>query len=236
MQGRRKGLERIRIVIVLILGMMALGLLTLGIGKVYLELVGQSSRVKAEGSQKSQQVSNTLDGTVLVLPKATFWTCQVGVFQNETNAQLTRERLQVLALDAEVLNANPWIVGIGLGHSANELKRMRQFLAEKGIQTIPKQIELPERSFRVAGNGSQLTAELLTNVNTILQKGMTAEVLAKEEQAWNSLAGEHPPKELEALHQMYNRIRAKINSEDQNALGLSLYFESQRVINKFSGK
>jgi len=231
-----KGLERIRIVIVLILGMMALGLLTWGIGKVYLELVGQSRRIKVEETQKSKKTSNTVDGIVLVLPKATFWTCQVGVFQNESNAQLNREKLQGLALNAEVIGDNPWTVGIGLGYSANELKGTRQALAEKGIPTIPKQMVVPERTFRVAGNGSQLTMELLTNVNTILQKGLTVEALAKEKQVWDTLAGDHPPKELEGLHQLYSRIRAKPNIEEQSVLGLSLYFESQRVINKFSGK
>ena len=231
-----KGFERIRIVIVLILGMMSLGLLTWGIGKVYLELVGQSSRVKAEGTQKSPKTPDALDGIVLVLPEATFWTCQVGVFQSENNAKLTKEKLQVLAIDAEVLNTNPWMVGIGLAHTANELKGIRQSLAEKGIPTIPKQIVLPERTFRVAGNGSQLTMKLLTNVNTILRKGLTAEALVEENQVWDTLAGEHPPKELETLHQLYSQVRAKTNSEEQSALGLSLYFEFQRVINKFSGK
>ena len=231
-----KGLDRIRVVIVLILGMMALGLLTWGIGKVYLGLVGQSNRVKAEGTQQSQKVSNTLDGTVLVLPEATFWTCQVGVFQSESNAQLSREKLQVLAYNAEVIGANPWTVGIGLSHSANELKGMRQSLAEKEIPTVPKQIVLPERAFRVAGNGSQLTVELLTNVNTILQKGLTVEALAKEKQVWDALAGDHLPKELESLHQLYNQVRAKTNFDEQSAMGLSLYFQSQRIINKFSGK
>ncbi|MDR3599990.1 MAG: SPOR domain-containing protein [Desulfosporosinus sp.] len=229
-----KGLERIRIVIVLILGMMALSLLTWGIGKVYLELVGQSSHMKAEGTQK--KVSNTLDSAVLVLPEATFWTCQVGIFQSESNAQLYREKLQARSLNAEVIGAKPWTLGIGLGHSANELKEMRQSLAEKGVSTIPKQMVLPAQTFRVAGNCSQLTVELLTNVNTILQKGLTAEALANEKQAWDSLAGDHPPKELEALHELYSQVREKTNLEEQNALGLSLYFEAQRVINKFSGK
>ncbi|MDR3587799.1 MAG: SPOR domain-containing protein [Desulfosporosinus sp.] len=231
-----KGYERIRIVIVLVLGMMALGLLTWGIGKVYLELVGQSSRVKVEGTQKNLKVSNASDGTVLVLPEATFWTCQLGVFQNEGNAQLSRDKFRVLAFNAEVIGANPWIVGIGLAHSANELKGMRQTLIEKGIPTVPKQIVLPERSFRVAGNGSQLTVELLTNVNSILQKGLTTEALTQEKQSWEALAGDHPPKELEALHQLYDQIRIKTNFEEQSALGLSLYFDSQKVINKFSGK
>lgn len=231
-----KGYERIRIVIVLILGMMVLGLLTWGIGKVYLELVGQSSRMKVEGTQQNQKVSKALDGSVLVLPKVTFWTCQLGVFQNESNAQLSREKFQVLAFNAEVLGADPWTVDIGLGHSANELKGMRQSLAEKGIPTVPKQIVLPEQTFRVAGNGSRLTMELLTNANTILQNGLTAETVAKEQEIWDALAGDHPPKELEELHQLYSRIRTKTNVEEQSALGLSLYFESQKVINKFSGK
>ena len=236
MNGRRKVLERIRIVIALILGMMALALLTWGMGKVYLELVGHSRLVKAAGLQKNQMTSNTVDSTMLVLPEATFWTCQVGVFQNENNARLNRQTLQGLGFKAEVLNAKPWMVSIGFAHSANELKGMRQSLAEKGIPTVPKQIALPERTFRVAGNGSQLTTELLTNVNTMLMKGLTAEALAKEKQVWDALAGEHPPKDLEALHQLYSQAREKTNLEDQNALGLAIFFEYQRVINKFSGK
>ena len=63
-----------------------------------------------------------------------------------------------------------------------------------------------------------------------------SKALAKEKQVWDTLAGDHPPKELEGLHQLYSRIRAKPNIEEQSVLGLSLYFESQRVINKFSGK
>lgn len=228
--------ERIRISIILILGMMALSLLTWGIGKIYLELVGQSSRVKVEGAHNILKEVNPLKETVLVLPEAKFWTCQAGVFQNESNAQASKEQLQGLDFSAEVISSNPWVVGIGLGHTANELKGLRGSLAEKGILTVPKLMVLPQRSFRVAGNGSQLTVELLTNVNTILQEGLTAEALAKEKQVWDTQAGDNPPKDLEELHQLYNQVREKTASEEQNTLGLSLYFESQRVINKFLRK
>ena len=231
-----KGVERIRFVMILILGMMALGLLTWGIGKAYLELIGRSNHVKVEEAQKGQKVSDVRDSAVLALPEARFWTCQVGVFQSESNAQLSKEKLQGLGFDAEVISVNPWTVAIGVGHSADELKGMRQSFNEKGILTVPKQIVLPERTFHVAGNGSQLTVGLLTNVNTILQKGLTAEVLTEEKQVWDALSGDHPPKELRALHQLYDQVRAKTNFEEQSAMGLSLYFESQRVINKFSGK
>jgi hypothetical protein len=231
-----KGVERIRFVVILILGMMALGLLTWGIGKVYLELVGQSSHVKVEEAQKGQKVSDVHDSAVLVLPEARFWTCQVGVFQSESNAQLSKEKLQGSGFDAEVISVNPWTVAIGLGHSADELKGMRQSFNEKGILTVPKQIVLPERTFRVAGNGSQLTVGLLTNVNTILQKGLTAETLTEEQRVWEALAGDHPPKDMNVLHQLYSRVRAKTNFEEQSAMGLALYFEAQRVINKYSGK
>jgi len=228
--------ERIRVVVVLIVGAMAIGLLTWGVGKIYLELVGQSSREKVEAVQYRNKDANPLTATVLILPEVKFWTCQVGVFQSERNAQLRKEQLMVLNLNAEVININPWIVGIGLGHSADELKGLRQSLAEKEISTVPKQIVLPERSFRVAGNGSQLTVELLTNVNNILKEGLTVEALTKEKQDWEALAGENPPKGLEKLHEFYSKAREKETLEEQKALGLSLYFESQRVINKFSGK
>ena len=228
--------ERIRVIVVLMVGIMAIGLLTWGVGKIYLELVGQSSRDKAEAVQYRSKEANSLANNVLTLPEVKFWTCQIGVFQNEKNAQLRKEQLGVLGLNAEVISTDPWTVGIGLSHSADELKGLRQSLADKGIPTVPKQVVLPMRSFRVAGNSSQLTMELLTNVNTILQEGLTVEALAKEKQAWNALAGDNPPKELEGLHQFYSKVREKTTLEDQKALGLSLFYEAQRVINRLSGK
>ena len=238
MRGRGIGdmrlYERIRVVVVLILGVMAIGLLTWGVGKIYLELVGQSSSDKAAAVQTRGKAANPLTDTVLNLPAVKFWTCQVGVFQNERNALLRQEQLRVLNMNAEVISTNPWTVGIGLGHTSDELKGLRQSLADKGISTVIKQVVLSDRSFRVAGNGSQLTVEVLTNVNTILQGGLTVEALTKEKQIWNALAGDYPPKELEGLHQLYSQILGKTNFEDQKAL--SLFSESQRVINKFSGK
>jgi len=228
--------ERIRVVVILIMGIMAIGLLTWGVGKIYLELVGQSSREKANSVQQRSKDADPRTDIVLILPEVKFWTCQVGVFQSERNAQLRVEQLSMLNLKAEVISSNPWTVGLGLGHSAEELKALRQSLADKEIPTVPKQVVLPERSFRVAGNGSQLTVELLKNVNNILQEGLTAEALNKEEQSWKALAGDYPPKDLEELHQFYSKIRTETSFEGQKALGLALFFESQRVINIFSGK
>jgi len=231
-----KIVDQLRVVLVLILGIMALALLTWGIGKIYLELIGQSSREHTVSVKHDQTLDKTSQETILVLPTVTFWTCQAGLFQQEHNAQLLKDQLTVMGFKAEIISANPWMVGIGLSHSANELKELRQLLEEKGFSTIPKQIQLPERSFRVAGNGAQLTAELLKNVHSVLEKGFNEQLLAKEEQLWTTQAGEHPPKDLEGLHQFYNQIRTKITIEEQTAIGLSLFFESQRVINKFSGK
>lgn len=229
-------MDRFRVVLVLILGIIALALLTWGIGKIYLELIGQSSHEHTADVQTTADYEKTNQETILNLPKVNFWTCQAGVFQQEHNAQLIKDQLTVLGFEAEVISANPWIVGIGLGHSANELEGLRQVLEERGFSTIPKQIILPERTFRVSGNGGQLTAELLKNVNTILEKGFQEELLAREEQLWTAQAGEHPPKDLERLHQLYGDIRGKSTQEEQKAVGLSIFFESERVINKFSGK
>lgn len=227
--------ERIRAVVVLIVGIMAISLLTWGVGKIYLEIVGQSGSENAETVQYRSKDAYPLTDSVLILPEVKFWTCQVGVFQSERNAQLRKEQLRVLNLNAEVISTDPWTIGIGLGHSANELKELRKSLADKGISTVPKQFVFPERSFRVAGNYSLLTVELLTNVNTILQEGLTVEALIKEKQTWSDLAGDYPPKELAGLHQFYCKFREKTTFEDQKALALSLFFESQRVINRLSG-
>ena len=231
-----KIMARIRVVIVLILGIMALGLLTWGIGKIYLELVGQSNRLQSQGAQTGLKDTNPDNNLVLVLPEVTFWTCQIGVFQTESNAQIRKEQLGILGFNAEVITANPWVVGIGLGHSASELKGLRVSLAEKGITTVPKQIALPERKFRVAGNGAQLTIELLTNANNIFKGEGIGEALDKENLVWNAMASNHPPQDLEVLHQYFNLVRAKRTSEEQKNVGLSLFYESQRIINLLSGK
>lgn len=228
-------LDQLRVVLVLILGIMALALLTWGIGRIYLELLGQSSHEYSLKAQ-SQSIEKTSQDTILTLPKVGFWTCQVGLFQNEHNAQLLRDQLMVMGYKAEIVNVKPWMVGIGLGHSAEELKGLRLLLEEKGFPSIPKQIVLAERSFRVAGNGGQLTAELLKNANTILGTGFSKEVLTREEQLWLAQAGEHPPLDLERLHEFYNQLRAKKTLEEQKIIGFSLFFESERIINRFSGK
>lgn len=230
-----KLMAQIRVVIVLILGMLALGLLTWGIGKIYLELVGQSSRGQSSVVQSGQKDTDD-NNLVLVLPKVTFWTCQIGVFENEMNARKSKEQLMQLGFKAEVINSNTWFVGIGLGNSASELKGLRSSLAANGIPTIPKQIELPERTFRVAGSGAQLTVDLLTNVNDILKGEVITEALVKESQLWNAQAGNRPPKGLEQLHYDFSLIREKSTPEEQRALGLSLFNESQRVIKLLSGK
>lgn len=231
-----KIMAQIRVVIVLILGIMALGLLTWGIGKIYLELVGQSNRVQSQGALTGLKDTNSDNNLVLVLPEVTFWTCQVGIFQTESNAQLSKEQLRLLGFKAEVINANPWVVGIGMGHSASELKGLRASLAKKGITTVPKQIALPERKFRVAGNGAQLTIELLTNANKIFKGEGIAEALNKEDLVWKAMASNHPPQDLEVLHQYFDLVRAKRTSEEQKIVGLSLFYEYQRIINLLSGK
>ncbi|AET70609.1 hypothetical protein Desor_5225 [Desulfosporosinus orientis DSM 765] len=226
-----KIIDQFRVLVVLILGLVALALLTWGIGKIYLELIGQPSQEKTVGQDKEKTNSNI----ILTLPKTSFWICQAGLFQNEENAQLTKGHMNVLGYKAEVISANPWIVGVGLGHSAEEIKELRELLAAQGISTIPKQIQLPQRSFRVGGNGAELTAAMLTNVNTILGRGITKEVLNQEEQLWAALAGEHPPKDLVGLHEAYNQIRSQTDAQQKN-IGLSLFFHFQRIINAYSGK
>lgn len=231
-----RNFERLRILMVVMLGMIALGLLTWGIGKVYLELVGNSGGVKTQNVLNRNRQADSTKQTMFVLPKVSFWTCQIGVFQNEENALACQKQLRELAFNGGVISSKPWVVGIGLGHSAKELSGLKQSLAQKGVPAIVKQVELPERTFRIAGNGSSLTVKLLSNVNTLLQEGVSAQILAQEKEVWDSQVGDHPPKELVQLHQLYTQLREQTNPEVQCTLKLSLYFEAERIINVLSGK
>jgi hypothetical protein len=230
-----KYFERLRILVVVLLGMSALGLLTWGIGKVYLELVGHSGGAGLQAQTSNQKIDG-FQNNVLILPKASFWTCQIGVYKNEENAQACLKQLKQLNYPVGVISSNPWIVGIGLGHTASDLSGLKQLLAEKGIHVLVKQVELPERTFRVAGNGSRLTAELLLNVNTLLQQGLSPQILNQEKQIWDDLAGDRSPSELEQLHQLYNVLREKNSIEEQRLWGLAIFFEAVRIINVLSGK
>lgn len=231
-----KAYERVRITIVLVSGLLALGLLTWGIGGAYLDLIGHSNTAKTANDNSSARKAGSSPSAVLILPEARFWTCQIGVFQNESNAEVRKEQFSVLNVKAEVIGRNPWLVCIGLGHSAADLESLKQALQERGISTLPKQIVLPKQTFRVAGNGSQLTAELLTNTNVVLSSGITTQALAKEKDLWDAGAAANPLRDLEALHEIYNQLREKNKPEDQFLAGLSLFFQYQMVINKLSGK
>lgn len=231
-----KIVDRFRVLVILILGLAALALLTWGIGRIYLELIGQPGQKHAAEAQSLQDHPKNGANFILKLPKTSFWICQAGIFQNEENARLIKEQLQAKGYRAEIISANPWTVGVGLGNSAADVAELREGLAAQGIQTIPKQIQLPERSFRVGGNGAELTAAMLTNVSTILDKGFTKEVLNQEEQLWAALAGDHPPKDLADLHESYGRIRGENTLAGQKNMGLSLFFQFQRIINTYSGK
>ncbi|AFM43171.1 hypothetical protein Desaci_4321 [Desulfosporosinus acidiphilus SJ4] len=228
-----KNFERLRILAALVLGIIGLGLLTWGIGKVYLELVGHSGGITAQKVKNGGRPADQTD--IFVLSKATFWTCQIGIFKSEENAQSCLKQLKELSYSGGIISHNPWIVVLGLGHTAEELNGLKQALAEKGIHALIKQVKLPERTFRVTGNGSHLTMELLANVNAILQEGINSQRLAEEFQLWNSLAGDYSPSQLVQLHNIYNLLREKSDPEEQHLLGLSLYFEAMRIINKFSG-
>lgn len=228
--------ERIRVVIVLGLGILAIGLLTWGVGKIYLELVGQSGIRNVSTAIQAEGRLDSAEDSVLILPEVKFWFCQMGVFQSEQNAYGRKEELRQLGLGAEVIGSNPWIVGLGWSQSSENLQVWCDYLAGQGIETLTKQITLEERSFRVAGTATQLTVELLTNANAVLQEGITAELLIREQQIWDALAGDHPPKELEGLHNIYNQMRAGTTDEGQKVLICTLFCESQRVINILSGK
>ena len=228
--------ERIRFILILVSGLMALSLLTWGIGRSYLDIMGRSDTAKNENAGELAQKAGSSSSTLLVLPEAKFWTCQVGVFQNESNAEQRQEQLKVLNIKAEIIGSNPWLVCLGLGHTADDLQGLKQVLLERGVGALTKQIQLSQRTFRVTGNGSQLTAELLLNTNAILRSGITTQVLEKEKELWVAKAGLNTFKDLEVLHGIFEQLREKTRSDEQIALGLELFLQYQTIINKLSGK
>ncbi|WP_242825408.1 SPOR domain-containing protein [Desulfitobacterium dichloroeliminans] len=102
------------------------------------------------------------------MDKIEFWTCQMGVFNSERNANQEKERLQKLGWDAQVISKDPFIVAIGLAYAKDELLPIQELLKEGGMVTVPKFMTNPERAFQIRGIGAKETAEILVGVNTYL--------------------------------------------------------------------
>lgn len=133
-------------------------------GYTYVKLVTQP---KGPGIPSSSSVDQ--NEFLLILDEIEFWTCQTGVFNSETNALKVKEQLGQLGWDAQIISRDPFIVGVGLAYSKEEVLPIQELLKEGGVASIPKSVISPERAFRIRGTGAIQTAQVLEKVNAFLK-------------------------------------------------------------------
>lgn len=146
-----------------VIGLAIIVWMTWFFGYTYVKLVTQP-----KSPTPPSKISADQNEFLLTLDPIGFWTCQAGVFNSEENARKEKERLQQLGWDAQIISKNPFIVGIGLGYSKEEVLPIQELLKEGGVVSVPKSVSSPERAFRIRGAGAVQTAEVLEGVNAFL--------------------------------------------------------------------
>lgn len=154
-----------------------IGLLILGIlvwmtwffGYTYVSLVTESKNLTkpAPSTQEQSETRVSLSGME-------FWTCQIGVFKSEENANQEKSRLEQLGWEAQIITKEPWTVGIGFAHSQQELSIVREQLKKGGIVSVPKNIKLSDQAYRIRGSGAEQTAQILETVNLFLNTSLSS--------------------------------------------------------------
>lgn len=136
-------------------------------GYTYVRMVAHPEN--AAPSQPSATNQEEQAEATLTLSNLEFWTCQIGVFQSEDNAREEKTRLKQLGWEPQIVSKNPFILGMGLAHSAEELIVIREYLKQAGIVSVPKRFQIPERAYRIRGNGAEQTAHILEAVHSFLK-------------------------------------------------------------------
>ena len=147
---------------IVLFGLVVIVWITWFFGYTYVKLVTQPKNPAPSSSNRTQSE------LLLTLNPIGFWTCQIGMFNSEGNALKERERLQRLGWDAQIVARDPFIVGVGLAYSKEEVLPIQELLKEGGVVSIPKIINSPQRVFRISGNGGIQTAKILEGVNAFL--------------------------------------------------------------------
>ncbi|WP_206811004.1 hypothetical protein [Paradesulfitobacterium ferrireducens] len=204
-----------------------LGLAVWEMGVLYVKLVARTTPVPAQTQAQSEN-------GVLSLPGITFWTSQTGVFQEEENARRQVQALVQQGWKAEIVAASPWSVDIGFARKPEELQELRLELKQAGIDTVVKQVVVPERSFRISGSGAQETAAVLTGVNALLRQGYEPGTREKYIAAIEKGISGYTIKEWQGLQDSISEIQAAPNANANIQSLLAVFVQYEKLLNGMS--
>lgn len=230
---RRKTWLRVLITaMVVILGISAVGWFTWNIGGLFLDLVAKSP------VEEPDEVKVTV-GELLILPDLEFWTCQIGVFNQEKNARKMREEALAKGWKAEIIQKDPYVVAVGLFPSKEQAALLSKEMTEKGFEAWVRQEAFPELHYKVKGTSVQRVSNTLKLTNSLL--GGVSRDKVKQELAGDIeflFAGECP-QDLQGLNDVLNIIlNTDYEGEDPTYYQdlLQLFMEYKSITTKFLPK
>lgn len=148
-------------VVVVIIGMCGIGWFTWNIGQLFLNIVSKSP----VEDQNSVKVTSS---EILILPKLDFWTCQIGVFKDEKNAQQMQGHSIAKGWKAEVIEGDHFIVAVGIFTSKEEAGFHNQIMEQKGIASWVKNESFPELHYKVNGQNVEKISTILRLSNFLI--------------------------------------------------------------------
>ncbi len=229
---KKKWLKVLITLVVVIIGISAIGWFTWNIGQLFLDLVAKSP-------VEDQERLEVRTSEILILREFNFWTCQIGVFENEKNALNMVEITLAKGWKAEIIQVEPFVVAVGLFASKEEASFLSQNMTDKGIESWIRKESFPELHYKVNGPSVETVSNILRLSNSLL-RGTPKDELKEE------LAGDIDfqfaggcPEDLQSLNENLYYILSKDYKEDVSRYNqdlLKLLLEYKSITTKFLPK
>lgn len=203
-------------------------LMTGFLGNTYIRMVAAP---KTNVSQFATD-STSAQEVQITLADLNYWTCQVGAFQAEENAESEKSRLEQMGWKTQIVSQNPWIVAIGFAHDQGELNVFREGLKEGGVENVAKHFVIPGQAYKITGSGAEQTAQILPAVQSFLkmtpdQRENTLSILEEAMAAsWPKKLGELQQATADAL-----KAERDLDTQSQQLATLRLLTEYQSTLN-----
>jgi hypothetical protein len=169
---RKKNYLRVLItVLVVILGISGIGWFTWHLGKIFIGLVSA-----AESGRTQEAPSGSV---ILDLPQISFWTCQVGIYNDRKNADLLLENLKDKGWKAGMIKEDPYTVAIGVYNTKEEAVAQGEIILQDGMEVWVRKETYPALSYKVKGKNIERATFILQTANSLIGGKSIKEIKAE---------------------------------------------------------
>jgi len=147
-------------IIMVILGLSAVGWFVWYTGKMFVGLVSSETAVTSENPSET-------NSEILNLPEIKLWTCQIGVYKDKENAEALLQNLHNKGWQAVIISKEPYQVAVGAFGSDEEALFCYQGLLENGIDSWVREVTYPALHYKVSGSETETVLEILELANSL---------------------------------------------------------------------